>query len=176
MITKEEYLQAKESLQEGKITQDVFLLIEQKYEQDKQRKNKITSEEWSKDDALQKRVKNAETVVYKAVFPGDTNHHNTMFGGTVLSYMDEVAFLTATRFSRKPIVTVSSDKINFEHSIPSGTIVKVVGKVAEIGRTSMKVFIEVFIESMYREGSELAITGTFTLVAINENKRPVAII
>lgn len=122
---------------------------------------------------VEKRIKESQTVVYKAVFPGDTNHHNTMFGGTVMSYMDEVAFLTATRFSRKPIVTVSSDKINFQHPIPHGTIIKVVGTITRVGRTSVDVLIEVFVESMYRDGLERAINGTFTLVAINENKRPV---
>lgn len=122
---------------------------------------------------VEKRIKESQTVVYKAVFPGDTNHHNTMFGGTVMSYMDEVAFLTATRFSRKPIVTVSSDKINFQHPIPHGTIIKVVGTITRVGRTSLDVLIEVFVESMYRDGLERAINGTFTLVAINENKRPV---
>lgn len=122
---------------------------------------------------VEKRINESQTVVYKAVFPGDTNHHNTMFGGTVMSYMDEVAFLTATRFSRKPIVTVSSDKINFQNPIPHGTIIKVVGTVTRVGRTSVDVLIEVFVESMYRDGLERAIHGTFTLVAINENKRPV---
>lgn len=176
MITKEDYLQAKESLSEGKITEDIFLLIEEKFNSDQLEINKSESGELIDQIAIKNRIKNAETVVYKAVFPGDTNHHNTMFGGTVMSYMDEVAFLTATRFSRKPIVTVSSDKINFQHAIPSGTIVKIVGNIVKIGRTSLDVFIEVFIESMYREGSDLAITGTFTLVAINENKRPVSVL
>jgi acyl-CoA hydrolase len=122
---------------------------------------------------VEKRINESQTIVYKAVFPGDTNHHNTMFGGTVMSYMDEVAFLTATRFSRKSIVTVSSDKINFQHPIPHGTIIKVVGTIVRVGRTSVDVLIEVFVESMYRDGLERAVNGTFTLVAINENKRPV---
>lgn len=125
---------------------------------------------------VEKRIQDSQTTVYKAVFPADTNHHNTMFGGTVMSYLDEVAFLTATRFSRKPIVTVSSDKINFQHPIPHGTIIKVVGTVSRVGRTSLDVSVDVFVESMYRDGSERAISGTFTLVAINENKRPVAIL
>ncbi|WP_068598660.1 acyl-CoA thioesterase [Vaginella massiliensis] len=122
------------------------------------------------------RIENSKTVIFRAVFPGDTNHHNTMFGGNVLSLMDEVSFLTATRFAKKPIVTVSSNKINFTHPIPSGTIIKLQGEVVKIGNTSVDVKVDLWVESMYQEGVQHAISGTFTLVAINENKKPVPII
>ncbi|AJA69550.1 acyl-CoA thioesterase [Myroides odoratimimus] len=124
---------------------------------------------------IQKKIKDSETHVFKAVFPGQTNHHNTMFGGAVMYIMDEIAFMTATRFCRKPIVTVSSDKIDFNHPIPAGTLVELIGTVVRVGRTSLDVRVDVFVESMYREGREKAMTGTFTLVAINESKRPVPV-
>ena len=125
---------------------------------------------------IQKKIKDSETHVFKAVFPGQTNHHNTMFGGAVLYLMDEIAFMTATRFCRKPIVTVSSDKVDFNHAIPAGTLVELIGKVTRVGRTSLDVQVDVYVESMYREGREKAITGLFTLVAINESKRPVPVL
>lgn len=121
------------------------------------------------------RIEESKVNVYKAVFPGDTNHHNTMFGGNVMSMMDEVAFLTATRFSRKPIVTVSSSQINFTNPIPSGTIIRLEGKVIRIGRTSIDVAVNIWIESMYRDGQDHAIVGMFTLVAINESRKAVPI-
>ncbi len=130
----------------------------------------------SRELRIQKRIKDSETHVFKVVFPGTTNHHNTMFGGTVLYIMDEIAFMTATRFSRKTIVTVSSDKIDFKHPIPAGTLVELIGKVTRVGRSSVDVQVDVFIESMYRDGREKAISGNFTLVAINENKRPVPVL
>lgn len=133
-------------------------------------------EKTPREELIEQRINNSETRIFKAVFPGDTNHHNTMFGGSVMYLMDEIAFMTATRFCRKPIVTVSSDKIDFKHSIPAGTIVEFVGKVVRVGRTSLDVQIDVYIESMYRDGRDKAISGTFTLVAINENKRPVPVI
>ena len=130
----------------------------------------------TREELIEQRIADSVTRVFKAVFPGDTNHHNTMFGGSVMYLMDEIAFMTATRFCRKPIVTVSSDKIDFNQSIPAGTLVEFVGTVVRVGRTSMDVKVDVFVESMYRDGRENAITGTFTLVAINENKRPVPVI
>ncbi|WP_010256218.1 acyl-CoA thioesterase [Myroides injenensis] len=130
----------------------------------------------NREQRIQKKIKDSETHVFKAVFPGQTNHHNTMFGGAVMYIMDEIAFMTATRFCRKPIVTVSSDKVDFNHPIPAGTLVELIGTVVRVGRTSLDVRVDVFVESMYREGREKAITGTFTLVAINESKRPVPVL
>ena len=62
---------------------------------------------------IEERIKNSETRIFKAVFPNTTNHYDTLFGGTAMHMMDEVAFITATRFSRQRMVTVSSDKIDF---------------------------------------------------------------
>lgn len=118
------------------------------------------------------KIERSETRVFKAVFPNTTNHHNTMFGGNVMSMMDEVAFMTATRFCRKGIVTVSSDKIDFNIAIPAGTLVELIGKVTYVGRTSLKVKVDIFIEDMYNENREKAVTGTFTLVAIDKDNKP----
>lgn len=90
--------------------------------------------------------------------------------------MDEVAFITATRFARKRVVTVSSDRIDFDRPIPAGTIIELIGRVSHIGNTSLKVLVEIYIEEMYSDLREQAITGTFTFVAIDENKRPVKIL
>lgn len=60
---------------------------------------------------LQDKIKNSVTRVSKVIFPTTTNHHSTLFGGTALAWMDEVSFITATRFSRKRLVTVSTEKL-----------------------------------------------------------------
>lgn len=127
-------------------------------------------------EELEKRIATAETRIFKAVFPNTTNHYDTLYGGTAMALMDEVAFIAGTRFSRKRLVTVSSDRIDFNQPIPAGTIVELVGKVVQVGRTSLKVLVEIFVEQMYEDRRELAITGTFTFVAIDENKKPVAVL
>lgn len=124
---------------------------------------------------IEEKIKLAETRIFKAVFPSTTNHYDTLFGGTAMKLMDEVAFITGTRFCRQRIVTVSSDKIDFKKPIPAGTIIELVGKINHVGNTSLKVTVEVFIEQMYSELRERAITGEFTFVAIDANKNPVAI-
>ncbi|CAM3083964.1 acyl-CoA thioesterase [Flavobacterium frigoris] len=120
----------------------------------------------------EEKIKKAETRIFKAVFPSTTNHYDTLFGGTAMQLMDEVAFITATRFSRQIMVTVSSDKIDFKKPIPAGTIIELVGAVSHLGNTSMKVSVDIFIEEMYSEHREKAITGEFTFVAIDVNKKP----
>lgn len=125
---------------------------------------------------LEERVKSSETHIFKAVFPNTTNHYDTLFGGTAMHMMDEVAFITATRFSRMPMVTVSSDRIDFKKPIPGGTIVELIGKVSYIGNTSLKVRVEIYVEQMYSNTREKAITGDFTFVAIDEQKRPAKIV
>jgi acyl-CoA hydrolase len=123
----------------------------------------------------EEKIKQSETRIFKAVFPNTTNHYDTLFGGTAMQLMDEVAFITATRFCRQRMVTVSSDRIDFNKPIPAGTIIELVGKVSYTGNTSLKVRVDIFIEQMYSDEREKAVSGEFTFVAIDENKKPVKI-
>jgi acyl-CoA hydrolase len=125
---------------------------------------------------IDERIRLSETRIFKAVFPNTTNHYDTLFGGTAMHLMDEVAFITATRFARKRMVTVSSDRIDFNKPIPAGTIIELVGSVGHIGNTSLKVLVEIFIEEMYSDVRDKAITGTFTFVAVDEHKNPVKVV
>jgi len=124
---------------------------------------------------IQKKIEQSKTRIFKAVFPNTTNHYDTLFGGTAMQLMDEVAFITATRFTRKVVVTVSSDRIDFKKPIHAGTIIELVGKVVKIGTTSLDVKVEIFVENMYSDERERAISGTFTFVALDEHKKPCSI-
>ncbi|MBL4649668.1 MAG: acyl-CoA thioesterase [Aureispira sp.] len=122
------------------------------------------------------KIENSITRVFKAVLPNTTNHYNTLFGGTALQMMDEVAFICATRFSRKRMVTVTSDQIHFKHSIPAGTLIELVAKVVYLGNTSVKVQVEIYLEEMYEDSRMKAITGMFTFVAIDRDRNPTQVI
>ena len=125
---------------------------------------------------LEQKINESETRVFKTVFPNNTNHYDTLFGGTALSMMDEVAFIAATRFSRLRCVTVSTDRIDFTHAIPAGTIIELIGRVESVGNSSMKVRVDIFVEQMYQEGREKAVTGIFTFVALDEKHKPTSIL
>lgn len=124
----------------------------------------------------EKQIARSVTRIYKAVFPNTVNHYDTMFGGTAMQLMDEVAFITATRFCRMRVVTVSSDRIDFKKPIPHGTIIELIGEVTHVGTTSLKVRVTVYVEQMYSNHREKAIEGTFAFVAIDDQKRPTAIV
>lgn len=125
---------------------------------------------------LDQQIKNAETRIFKAIFPNTTNHYDTLFGGIAMQLMDEVAFITATRFSRQKMVTISSERIDFKRPIPAGTIVELVGNVEKVGRTSLVIRVEIFVEQMYEDKRDKAISGTFTMVAIDAEKKPTPIL
>ena len=62
------------------------------------------------------KIKQSKTSLFRAVFPELTNHHNTMLGGKALEIMDEIAFITATRFSRNRFV-VAGSTVNYKQAI-----------------------------------------------------------
>tara|TARA_B100001146_G_scaffold225035_1_gene245864 strand:+ start:22009 stop:22434 length:426 start_codon:yes stop_codon:yes gene_type:complete len=124
-------------------------------------------------DVIQQRIEQSETHLFKAVFPNTTNHYDTLFGGTALQLMDEVSFICATRFSRQKVVTVSTDKIDFDTAIPQGTIIELIGRVDEVGRTSCVVKVEIYMENMYSDERQKAVTGYFTFVAVDDQKKPI---
>lgn len=125
---------------------------------------------------LEERILKSETHIFKAVFPSTTNHYDTLFGGTALHLMDEVAFICATRFSRKKVVTISTGQIDFKKAIPAGTLIELVAKVDSVGRTSCKIHVDIFMEQMYSELRETVVSGTFSFVAVDENKKPTPIL
>lgn len=114
----------------------------------------------------------SETRVTHVVFPGDTNHHGTLFGGEALSMMDSAAFICATRHCRRKVVTRHLDAMEFSRPIPQGTLVELVARVVRTGRSSMTVLVELFVEDIYSERRELGCTGTFTLVALGDDGQP----
>ena len=130
----------------------------------------------TKQQIIDQRIINSTTSVTKTVFPSRTNHHNTLFGGDALAWMDEVAFIAATRFCRKPLVTISSDRVDFKEAIPAGSFAELVAKVVHVGNTSLKVEVNIYLETMHKDDKHQAISGTFTFVAVDEQHKPTPVV
>ncbi|MCB2196911.1 MAG: acyl-CoA thioesterase [Bacteroidetes bacterium] len=120
--------------------------------------------------------KKSETRQVKVVFKNLINDHNTLFGGIALQWMDEVAYITATRFCRKKVVTISTGKINFQKPIPYGTIAELVGTVKNIGSVKLGINVKIFIEQKYSENRELAVEGNFYFAAVDVNNNPIRLL
>ncbi|NYT39585.1 acyl-CoA thioesterase [Sphingomonas sp. R-74633] len=99
------------------------------------------------------------------VFPGDTNHHGTLFGGVALAHMDKVAFLAASRHGRAPFVTAASDRIDFAAPALKGELIEATGKVIRVGSRSLDVEVELVAEALLSGERRLCTRGRFTLVA-----------
>jgi len=116
-----------------------------------------------------------ETRIVEMVFPNQANHYGTLFGGDALRLMDMAAFVAASRHARKPVVTASSERIDFHVPVRQGQLAEVVGRVSRTGRTSMTVEVELWAEDLLTGTRELCTKGSFVLVAVDQDGRPVPI-
>ncbi|GGB10327.1 acyl-CoA thioesterase [Macrococcus hajekii] len=117
----------------------------------------------------------SRTVKTQQVFPSDTNHHNTLFGGKLMASIDDVASIAATRHCGYSVVTASTDSVDFVKPIRPGDIVSMVAVVSYTGNSSMEVFVKVIAENILENRKELAATSFLTFVALDEHNRPVQV-
>ncbi|WNB91754.1 acyl-CoA thioesterase [Bacillus sp. NEB1478] len=114
----------------------------------------------------------SRTIQTKLVLPPDTNHMGTIFGGRVLSYIDEIAAIAAMKHSQKVVVTASIDNVNFLSSAKVGDILILEGVVISTGRTSMEVYVKVECQNLETGNRTLNTTSILTMVAIDAEGTP----
>ncbi|RXZ81848.1 acyl-CoA thioesterase [Paenibacillaceae bacterium] len=114
----------------------------------------------------------SRTVMTQLVFPSDTNHHGTMFGGKVMEHIDKVAAICGMRHARKPIVTASSDSLDFLAPIRVGDVIELEGFVTWTHNSSMEVIVNVHSENLFSGQRKLTVTAFFTLVALDDHDKP----
>jgi len=106
------------------------------------------------------------------VLPGDTNTQGNIFGGRVMQLIDIAAGVAAMRHSRRTVVTVFIDQLDFKNPIKMGQIVVLFARVEYVGRTSMEIGVDVFAEDP-RTGERIpTTTAHLTFVALDENGKP----
>ena len=114
------------------------------------------------------------TILTDLVLPGETNYLDNLFGGELLARMDRACSIAARRHSRRIVVTASVNHVAFNKSVPVGSVVTVEAKVSRAFKSSMEIFVDVFVES--RDGrKEKCNEAILTFVAIDEHKRPLAV-
>ncbi|NBD14283.1 acyl-CoA thioesterase [Corallococcus silvisoli] len=116
-----------------------------------------------------------ETRMVDMVFPDQTNHYGTLFGGQALRLMDMSAFITASRYARRTVVTASSERVDFHTPVRQGQLVELVGRVVATGRTSLTVDVELYSEDLLSGARLLCTRGRFILVALDAERRPTAV-
>lgn len=114
----------------------------------------------------------SRTIQTKLVLPPDTNHLGTIFGGKILSYIDEIAAITAMKHSKEVVVTASIDTVNFLSSAKVGDILYLEGVVISTGRTSMEVYVKVECQNLKSRKKTVTTTAILTMVAVDNNGKP----
>jgi len=113
------------------------------------------------------------TILTDMVLPSETNPLNNLFGGELLARMDRAASIAARRHSRRITVTASVNHVAFNRSIPLGSVVTVEAKVSRAFKTSMEVFLDVWIEDRESGLKEKANEAIYTFVAVDDFGKPV---
>lgn len=109
------------------------------------------------------------------VLPSETNPLNNLFGGELLARMDRAASIAARRHSRRIVVTASVNHVAFNRTIPLGSVVTIEAKVSRAFKTSMEVYMDVWIEDRESGVRARANEAIYTFVAVDETGRPTQI-
>ena len=113
--------------------------------------------------------KESRTIKTALVLPPDTNNYGTMFGGKVMSYIDDIAAISATRHTRTSMVTASTDSVDFLHPIHNNQTVCLEAFVTWAHRSSVEVFVKVVAENMLSGERIVCTTAFVTFVSIDRN-------
>ncbi|HBK45986.1 MAG TPA: acyl-CoA thioesterase [Xanthomonadaceae bacterium] len=113
-----------------------------------------------------------EVRMAEIVFPNNTNHMGTLFGGQALAWMDKAAFLAAARYSRRTVVTARSEQVDFKLPIRQGQMVETIGRVVEVGRSSIRVEVELIAEDLLTGERRLCTRGHFVMIALDAGGKP----
>lgn len=120
-------------------------------------------------------IENTKTTQTRLVLPPDTNHLDTIFGGKVLAYIDEIAALTAMKHAKSAVVTASIDSVDFLSSAKVGDSLTLEAFVTYTGTSSMEVYVKVTAHDLIQNDERLTTESFLTMVAVNEQGKPVPV-
>jgi acyl-CoA hydrolase len=119
--------------------------------------------------------KESHTTMTDLVLPSETNPLNNLFGGELLARMDRAASIAARRHSRRIVVTASVNHVAFNRAVPVGSVVTVEAKVSRAFKSSMEIYLDVWIEDRESGERSKANEAIYTFVAVDETGRPVKV-
>jgi acyl-CoA thioesterase YciA len=113
-----------------------------------------------------------ELTVRQIAMPADTNANGDIFGGWVMSQMDQAGGIAGVERARGRVVTIAVDGMTFHRPVKVGDVLCVYTQVESVGRTSMKIHIEAWARRFRTHHREKVTDATFTFVAIDDDGRP----
>lgn len=115
------------------------------------------------------------TIKTTHVLPPDTNFYNTLFGGKLMAHIDDVAGIAAVKHARNPVVTASTDSVDFLAPVKVGHSISIESFVTWTHNTSMEVFTKAITEDLITGEKKVCTTAFLTFVAIDKDGKPVAV-
>lgn len=128
------------------------------------------------DELMEKKpCSNSRTIKTAQIMPPDTNAYGTLFGGKLMAYIDDAAAIAAVRHARKPVVTASTDSVDFLLPVKVGDYIGIEAYVTAAYNTSMEVFVKVIKEELLTGDESICATAFLTFVALSDEGNPTAI-
>ena len=113
-----------------------------------------------------------DLTVRTIAMPADTNANGDIFGGWVMSQMDQAGGIAGVDRAQGRVVTVAVDAMTFIRPVRVGDVLCVYTRVESVGRTSMKIQVEAWARRFRTKLREKVTEATFTFVAIGDDRRP----
>ena len=121
-----------------------------------------------------KRVSDSKTEQIQIIMPQHINGYDRLFGGQLVEWIDVVACVAARRHSGRNVTTLSIDYLHFKAPAHANETVVLIARVTYVGRTSMEVRVDPFVESL--SGERKSVNKAYlTIVALDEYEQPVPV-
>lgn len=115
------------------------------------------------------------TILTDMVLPAETNPLGNLFGGELLARMDRACSIAARRHSRNIVVTVSVNHVVFSKAVPLGSVVTIEAKVSRAFKSSMEIYVDVWMEDRESQERTKVNEGIYTFVAVDNTGKPVPV-
>lgn len=114
-----------------------------------------------------------EPAIRVMMMPRDTNAHGTIFGGVILSYLDQAGAIEARKVGCEHVVTVAMDRVEFKEPVFVGDVLSFYTELVSIGRTSARVRVSVEADRWDSPSRRVPVTSAeIVYVSVDENRRP----
>lgn len=126
------------------------------------------------ENAGYKRVEDSQTETAHLILPKHLNGTQRLFGGTLMEWIDEVAAIVAKRHCGSKVTTASVDNLTFLKGAYENDLVIIKGKMTWVGKTSMEVCVDTYVESLKGERTQIN-NAHFIMIALDEEDKPIQV-
>ncbi|MFA5299815.1 MAG: acyl-CoA thioesterase [Lutibacter sp.] len=122
-----------------------------------------------------KTPKESLTILTDIVLPGESNPLGNLFGGELLARMDRACSISARRHSHQIVVTASVNHVAFNRVVPVGSVITIEAKVSRAFKSSMEIYVDVWVEDLQSQVRSKVNEGIYTFVAVDKEGKPIAV-